>query len=609
MHSHRYVTFKVFSFLLAFLCGINSNNIYAQFIENYVCEVPDNASLVSFPFELSSMTINTGTSPARFVSLGEDGTLLIETKSTFGQGIAGNNTIASCLTPFGDDFEGIVYLFQDNFRFYFAVLYEGSETNDPNRVHLISTDANAGSNVSTCEVETPVGLQFAFRDGSRLTFNRGDGLEGISIDSKGYLYFVEEVENRNEPKLYKSIRTYQQISDFPEDALIIIEEVETAIQQQDYYGENVDFSDVFHLSILDPSREDQLVILSEERKELLYIDLQRPNFVGTLDISELMQASDQIYKPEGLAFFEDEVYIISDNDNDVNSFTHFRIGSLPVADAAPRTLFPLPEGGVRLGQHPQVEEWTYLWMPSIGLSDQRVAQPIATPLETTTYVLQVTNEYGCVSFSGYEFVVEPNLDVDQDGFEVPEDCDDTNPNINPGAVEIPDNGIDEDCSGADMVTTIDELRGVVRDRFGEGISQVQIRLNNDRSIQTDDEGFFTFNGVDDLEEIELSFTRNDGLLNGVSSLDLVRIANHILDLDPFQDEIMTRAADINNDGTVSSLDIVLLLRAILGLTESFDDRDSWEFMPSSIIVDEITSDIIEITGYKVGDISGDAVPN
>jgi len=44
-------------------------------------------------------------------------------------------------------------------------------------------------------------------------------------------------------------------------------------------------------------------------------------------------------------------------------------------------------------------------------------------------------------------------DLDADGFLSTEDCDDENPNIYPGAEDIPGNGIDEDCDGIDLLSS------------------------------------------------------------------------------------------------------------------------------------------------------------
>jgi hypothetical protein len=46
---------------------------------------------------------------------------------------------------------------------------------------------------------------------------------------------------------------------------------------------------------------------------------------------------------------------------------------------------------------------------------------------------------------------ERGKDGDGDGFSSAVDCNDANPAIHPGAVDIPENGVDEDCSGADAL--------------------------------------------------------------------------------------------------------------------------------------------------------------
>lgn len=48
----------------------------------------------------------------------------------------------------------------------------------------------------------------------------------------------------------------------------------------------------------------------------------------------------------------------------------------------------------------------------------------------------------------------PSLDADGDGSPVPQDCNDTNPGIRPGATDVPNNGVDEDCASGDAIARI-----------------------------------------------------------------------------------------------------------------------------------------------------------
>lgn len=67
--------------------------------------------------------------------------------------------------------------------------------------------------------------------------------------------------------------------------------------------------------------------------------------------------------------------------------------------------------------------------------------------------------------------------------------------------------------------------------------------------------------------------------NGVSINDVVRIRSHILNITPLPIPYAQIAADVNNDGKITTFDVIFVNRIILGMDEEFANVPSWRFLP------------------------------
>ena len=213
---------------------------------------------------------------------------------------------------------------------------------------------------------------------------------------------------------------------------------------------------------------------------------------------------------------------------------------------------------------------------------------------------------------------------------------------------VADEGNDQDCNGIitwdernkDFCTTfvniednndacddVGPLSGEVYTEEAAAVEEVIVSMTNALGIEMDvsitgDDGRYGF--INPLLDHTIIPKRNDDHMNGVSTLDLVRIQRHLLGLEPFTSPYKMIAADANNSESVSAIDLVELRKLILGLYIELPNNESWRFVDSDFEFADPANpwpfdEIIEIeapmtnhedfVAIKVGDVNGTVSAN
>jgi len=165
------------------------------------------------------------------------------------------------------------------------------------------------------------------------------------------------------------------------------------------------------------------------------------------------------------------------------------------------------------------------------------------------------------------------------------------------------------------------ITGSVTNQLGIGLADFEIILNNEATTRTATDGSFELVDMPTNAAYEIKPRENADVSNGVTLFDLVLIRRHILGLEFFENPYQSIAADANNDGRISTFDLLELQKLILGLSQEFTNNQSWRFVnmatitdntldpfafAESITIDNLTNDVanIDFLGIKVGDVSG-----
>lgn len=142
-----------------------------------------------------------------------------------------------------------------------------------------------------------------------------------------------------------------------------------------------------------------------------------------------------------------------------------------------------------------------------------------------------------------------------------------------------------------------------------------------KEFMTSEAGSFVLDNVLIGKDYHISVDKNNDVMNGLSTLDLVLIQRHILGVSKLDSPYKVIASDVNNDGKILASDLVALRKLILGLSVQMPTgQKSWRFINSAkpfatpnnpfpfeekIALDNLATNMFnqDFYGVKIGDVN------
>lgn len=175
------------------------------------------------------------------------------------------------------------------------------------------------------------------------------------------------------------------------------------------------------------------------------------------------------------------------------------------------------------------------------------------------------------------------------------------------------------------------IAGQIMDSKNTGMLNIEVELM-DMDAQaanmdmTETTGDYTFSEVNYYGIYVVAPYKNDDASNGVSTLDLVMIQRHILGLTELDSPYKLIAADVNGNEKLSASDLLMIRKVILGIDTEFGDNTSWRFIPTDFEIEDptdpfgfpekvelqelyVSNNAINFTAIKTGDVNGSATAN